>query len=763
MATPAEFVCHQAELIAKERTLELDTTAELLRSWSPLHLQRLGLALVGLRITGLRTGLGGKTLVDLEAPHSSGRSTLPTHQLRPGDIVSLQAYHAGQADKGAAKKAPKVRKGGANASSAIPSPSSPSLSAVIYRSTDAKLIVSTTDDIPDDWNERCTVQKLANDVTFKRMLMALATLMQRSNIRGRDQLVSSPTPSTVVNALQSGPSYPGDVSSTLCEALLGTRVPTFTLCDGTVRLVTDMTNITLLPLAEPAAWHDDTLNDSQRAAVRFALAANDVALVHGPPGTGKTFTLVEIIRQLVATTPNTFRILVCGPSNISVDNLVERLGRCRIPLVRLGHPARVLPTVLNHCLDVAMKHSEQGHLLKDVQSDMDRTLAQIAKTKRRGEKYALYQELKELRKELKIREKKVVQDCLQSSRVVLTTLNGAGIPYLDRHRFDVVVIDEATQALEGECWIAALKGNKLILAGDHLQLPPTIKSRSTIVALPALEPSTVMRSVSTAPTLAPLSTTMGLDTTLFDRMLALYGASIKRMLTVQYRMHQHIMHHSSTLLYHGQLTAHPSVANHCLAELPGVKDTEATRAPLIVIDTAGCNYSEQTEQGATADKPSSTSSSSTRGTRAWSIQALLDSDSKYNPEEAELVRKHMTLLVDEGGVAPEDIAIISPYNAQVRLLTSMLRDEYPGVEIGSVDGFQGREKEAIILSLVRSNDQGEIGFLADFRRLNVAITRPKRQLCVIGDSDTLGQTNVFLKKLFEWIEQEGEVHCAEYY
>ncbi|KAJ1976465.1 hypothetical protein H4R34_003969, partial [Dimargaris verticillata] len=670
MASPAAFVCRQADLITKERTLELDTTAELLRSWSPLHLQRLGLALVGLRITGLRTGLGGKTLVDLEAPHSSGRGTLPTHQLRPGDIVSLQAYHAGQTDKSGAKKPAKTRKGGASASSATPSSSSlPSLSGVVYRGTDAKLIVSTTDDIPDDWNERCTVQKLANDVTFKRMLMALATLMQKSNVRGRSQLLSLPTPTAVVNALQSGPSYPGDVSSTLCEVLLGTRVPAFTLRDGTVRLVTDMTENALSSLAEPAAWHDDMLNDSQRSAVRFALAANDVALVHGPPGTGKTFTLVEIVRQLVATTPSTFRILVCGPSNISVDNLVERLGRCRIPLVRLGHPARVLPTVLNHCLDVVMKHSEQGNLLKDVQADMDQTLAKIAKTKRRGEKYALYQELKELRKELRAREKKVVQDCLQSSRVVLTTLNGAGIPYLDRHRFDVVVIDEATQALEGECWIAALKGNKLILAGDHLQLPPTIKSRSTILALPALESSTPKRSVSTASSPAPLSTTTGLDTTLFDRMLALYGTSIKRMLTVQYRMHQHIMYHSSALLYHGQLTAHPSVANHCLADLSAVKDTDTTRAPLIAIDTAGCSYSEQTEQGATADKPS-TSSSSTRGTRAWSIQALLDSDSKFNPEEAELVRKHMALLVDEGGVAPEDIAIISPYNAQVRLLTS---------------------------------------------------------------------------------------------
>ena len=446
------------------------------------------------------------------------------------------------------------------------------------------------------------------------------------------------------------------------------------------------------------------------------------------------------------------RILVCGPSNISVDNIVERLSPHKIPILRLGHPARLLPSVLSHSLDVLTQPSDAGAIVKDVRSEMDAKQASIKKTKSGRERKAIYTDLKELRKEYRERERKCVSNLVGGSKVVLATLHGAGGYQLRNEEFDVVIIDEASQALEAQCWVPLLSAKKAVCAGDHLQLPPTIKSINSKIKLKVDTDAKFIKGAT-------------LERTLFDRLLALHGSSIKRMLTTQYRMHEKIMRFPSDELYDSKLVAADAVKDRLLKDLEyDVEDTEDTNEPLIFIDTQGGDFLERNEDDDT-DNPK-------KG------KANLYGESKSNEMEAALVRQHVRQLVD-AGVRPEDIAVVTPYNAQVRAslqhirnlmnmtdrlrqlaVLAPLKEQFPGIELGSVDGFQGREKEAVIVSLVRSNSEGEVGFLGEKRRLNgkftqlwnlsrlplgmyalmyvkVAMTRPKRSLTVIGDSETV--------------------------
>ena len=429
------------------------------------------------------------------------------------------------------------------------------------------------------------------------------------------------------------------------------------------------------------------------------------------PQTGKTYTLVELILQMVQ---RNLRILVCGPSNISVDNIVERLASHKLPIIRLGHPARLLPSVLNHSLDVLTQTSEAAGIVKDVRKEMDAKQASIKKTRNGRERRVIYTDMKDLRKEYREREKQCVATLVGGSKVVLATLHGAGGFQLRNEEFDVVIIDEASQALEAQCWIPLLSAKKVVLAGDHLQLPPTIKSTPS-KAKPEKDKSDPKANGS-------------LETTLFDRLLTLHGPSIKRMLKTQYRMHEKIMRFPSDEMYDGQLLAAPSVANRLLTTLPyPVEDTDDSREPLVFYDTQGGDFPEK---GDADDPPNSKSPS----------KASILSDSKSNAMEAILVNHHISNLI-AAGVHAEDIAVVTPYNAQLSLLSHErgLKEKFPGIELGSVDGFQGREKEAVIVSLVRSNSDGEVGFLSEKRRLNVAMTRPKRHLCVVGDAETVGK------------------------
>ena len=404
----------------------------------------------------------------------------------------------------------------------------------------------------------------------------------------------------------------------------------------------------------------------------------------------------------------------------------------------------MLPSVLNHSLDVLIRTSEAAEIVKDIRDELDAKQASIRKTKSGRERKGIYMEMKDLRKDYRERERQCVDNLIGGSKVILATLHGSGGFQLRNTHFDVVIIDEASQALEAQCWIPLLSAKKVVLAGDHLQLPPTIKSSHPTISK-GLSPKKV-----------------SLETTLFDRLLALHGPSIKRMLTTQYRMHELIMRFPSTSMYDSRLIAADSVKTRLLKDLPySVKDTDDTREPLIFYDTQGGNFPDRLSEDL-----------NDIGAKATKSSSLLLSDSKSNENEALMVQAHVGALVG-AGVKASDIAVITPYNGQVGLLRTLLHHLYPDLEIGSIDGFQGREKEAVIVSLVRSNPEGEVGFLAEKRRLNVAMTRPRRQLCVVGDSETVGKgggggkggkgekDGGFLKKWMDFLEAEADLRYPD--
>ncbi|KAI6250287.1 DNA polymerase alpha-associated DNA helicase A [Erysiphe necator] len=437
------------------------------------------------------------------------------------------------------------------------------------------------------------------------------------------------------------------------------------------------------------------------------------------------------------------RVLVCGPSNISVDNIVERLVPSKIPIVRLGHPARLLPSVLSTSLDVLLQSSNAAAIVKDIQKEMDSKQTSIRKTKSGKERKQIYADLKELRKEYKNREKNVVTSLLGNCKVVLATLHGAGAFNMRSEVFDAVIIDEASQALEAQCWVPLLSAQKVILAGDHLQLPPTVKSLNSRIKI---------KGTVDAEDKPKIIKGMTLERTLFSRLLELHGPKIKCMLTTQYRMNEKIMRFPSDELYESKLIAAEAVKNCLLKDLPyEVQETEDTIEPLIFFDTQGGDFPERNEEEILIAVEEKNSGNKNMSKKSGGIIG----ESKSNEMEAALAKFHVQKLVD-AGVKTEDIAVITPYNAQLTLLNQSMKDLFPGIEMGSVDGFQGREKEAVIISLVRSNSKREVGFLGDKRRINVAMTRPKRLLTVIGDSETL-RNDKFFQRWIDFLEENSDL------
>ncbi|KAL2923698.1 DNA-binding protein SMUBP-2 [Bienertia sinuspersici] len=539
---------------------------------------------------------------------------------------------------------------------------SPSLGqGVVYRLKDSSITVAF-DDIPEEGlNNSLRLEKVANEVTYRRM---------------KDTLIE------LSKGVQKGP------ASDLVSVLFGENSP-----------VRSKKDVSFSPI-------NKNLDHSQRAAITKAMSSNNVFLLHGPPGTGKTTTVVEIILQEVKRGS---KILACAASNIAVDNIVERLTPHRVKLVRVGHPARLLPQVLESALDAQVLRGDNNSLANDIRKEIKALNAKLLKVKDKSSKREIMKELRTLSKEERKRQQLAVTDVLKNADVILTTLTGALTKKLDRTTFDLVIIDEAAQALEIACWIALLKGSRCILAGDHLQLPPTIQSVE--------------------------AEKKGLGRTLFERLADLYGDDIMSMLTVQYRMHELIMNWSSKELYDSKIEAHSSVAAHMLYDLEDVKKTPATEPTLLLVDIAGCDMEEKKDE----------------------------EDSTLNDGEAEVAIAHAKRLVDSG-VQASNIGVITPYNAQVVAL-KMLRsnvDKLKEMEISTVDGFQGREKEAIIISMVRSNSKKEVGFLSDRRRMNVAVTRARRQCCLICDTETVS-SDQFLKRLIEYFEENGEYLSASEY
>ncbi|KAH0294143.1 DNA helicase [Aureobasidium namibiae CBS 147.97] len=665
------FADKQLRLLAAELNAELEETALLTATHAPSTLARAGLAVLNLAVSAQRTGLGGKSLVELSLdPAIAGTETqLPEHGLRVGDIVGVS-----EQPKGAEKK--KERQ----------DMEKKQIQGVVVKVLREIIVVALDKDEVDIPGGKLWLVKLANDVTYKRMNQVMTKLLK----------------------------MPESEHSTLMRVLFGQSLAV---------------SVQPRDLAKDLEWLDPSLNDSQKEAIKFALASPEVALIHGPPGTGKTHTLIELIRQCLK---QDLRLLVCGPSNISVDNIVERLSPHKVPMVRLGHPARLLPGVLNHSLDILTRTSDAAALVKDIRNEMDAKQASIRKTRNGRERKAIYGEIKELRKDYRQREASCVDSLVRESKVVLATLHGSGGFYLKNQKFDIVVVDEASQALEAQCWVPLLTSgaSKLILAGDHLQLPPTIKSSNS--KSNKSKPKADLGDVS-------------LETTLFDRMLDLYGDDVKRMLTIQYRMHEKINAFPSAALYESKLKAAEGVKARLLKDLPyDVEETEDTTEPVVFWDTQGGEFYEKTDDG--DDAPKSKSS--------------LLGESKSNELEAAIVKKHVQSLVD-AGVKAEDIAVVTPYNGQLAVLSQLLKEKFVGIELGSIDGFQGREKEAVVVSLVRSNAEHEVGFLAEKRRLNVAMTRPKRHLCVVGDSETVGRGSKFLKSWMEFLEENADLRYPD--
>uniref|UniRef100_A0A673N0P1 DNA-binding protein SMUBP-2 n=1 Tax=Sinocyclocheilus rhinocerous TaxID=307959 RepID=A0A673N0P1_9TELE len=536
-------------------------------------------------------------------------------------------------------------------------------SGVVTRVTQASLTVAfdnTQDGMNLDRDGLYNLMKLANDVTYRRLSSALKSL----------------------NGYSSGP------ASHLISVLFGYSEPG------------------ILSHQHPLEFSNTGLDNSQKEAVSFAISQKDVAIIHGPPGTGKTTTVVEVILQAVKQEQ---KVLCCAPSNVAVDNLVERLAKSKVKVLRLGHPARLLESIQKHSLDAVLAHSDNTNIISDIRKDMDKAFNEMKKARDKGQRSNLRLEIRELRRELRTREEMAITQILKRADVILATNTGASddgpLKHLPNDHFDLVVIDECAQALESSCWIALLKARKCILAGDYKQLPPTIKSQS--------------------------AASKGLSVSLMERLIKKYGDPVVRMLTTQYRMNGAIMQWASEQMYEGKLIAHPSVEKHLLKDLAGVADVEETRIPLLLIDTAGCGLNEMEDT---------------------------DEQSKGNQGEVDILALHIKALTD-AGVQVKDIAIIAPYNLQVDLLRQKLSHKYAELEIKSVDGFQGREKEAVVLSLVRSNRKGEVGFLAEDRRINVAVTRARRQLVVVCDSQTVRKHD-FLKSLVDYMSEHGEVRTA---
>ena len=481
-------------------------------------------------------------------------------------------------------------------------------------------------------------------------------------------------------ALQQAAAARGDRFAILRDVLIGVRQPEFGV-DPEVR-----------PL-------DANLNAVQREAVKFALSARDVGLSHGPPGTGKTRVAVEVIRQAVRRGR---KVLACAPSNLAVDNVFQRLLAFGERAVRLGHPARVLPELRAHTLDLLVERHPDVQLARKLVKQAMSLFREAGRFTRAapqpGQRRQLREDAKSLLADARRLEMQAVESILSSASVLCATTTALDSQVLGARRFDLAVIDEACQSTEPGCWLPILRCDRVVLAGDHCQLPPTVVSQEAAAE--------------------------GFGVSLFERLMTHYGPSLARRLKVQYRMHESIMEFSSSEFYEGDLEADPSVCNHLLADLPGVADVPWAQSPLEFLDTAGAGFDEEPEP---------------------------DGESRLNRQEAELVRRKVQELMD-AGVAAEDVAVIAPYAAQVRLLRERL--DVPGLEIDSVDGFQGREKEAIVISLVRSNPNGEIGFLGDLRRMNVAMTRAKRKLVVVGDIATLA-AHPFYQRMIEYFEGLG--------
>lgn len=530
-------------------------------------------------------------------------------------------------------------------------------------------IIFHTDELPD-WIDdgKLGVNLLFDETSYQEMRTATQEVMQAQNNRLAD----------------------------LREILLGHQPPRFR------------------PL--PFARSFPGLNDSQNHSVQQVLAAEDVAIIHGPPGTGKTTTLVAAIVQTLQTEK---QVLVCAPSNTAVDLLTERLVQQGIDVLRMGNPSRVSEEVQTHTLDAKMaadKNFPQIKRLRRQADEYNRLAHQYRRNfgrEEREQRKRIIAEARSLSKEANDLEKYLADSQATKAQVITATLVGSTHRLLKGRRYHTIFIDEAAQALEPATWIPIMKAERVIFAGDHQQLPPTVKSAKAAQA--------------------------GLGQTIFEKCIErakAHGTPADVLLETQYRMHEQIMQFSNEQFYEGRLQADASVKEVRLME---------EEPPVEFIDTAGCGFEEELDP---------------------------QSRSTANPEEARLLLRHLSafwenlLQTQPELITPAfKVGIISPYKAQVEMLKERLAD-FPAlaayashVTIQTIDGFQGQERDVVYMSMARSNEKGEIGFLQDLRRMNVALTRARKKLVVIGDSATLS-SHPFYQSFLAYIDRIGAYRSA---
>ena len=647
-----------SELLDLEHGVELEESQQILSQFNVKQLENRGICIRKLCITGQRCGFYGRTVYKLET--NKHLNTLSTQNgannnnkkvfssiFSVGDIVSIFTSIAPAENSG-----------------------------VVTHINPLSITVAFdqppfTDQSFDETN--ISLVKMNSDVTYKRLKRALDCLLDSKH----------------------GPAK-HIISVCFENAHLLPENPKYFLSE-TVAMKKDKPGDEF-----EIKIYNPQLNAVQRQAVLHVLSRQDISIIHGPPGTGKTTTVIECIMQYVR---RSHKVLACAPSNIAVDNLLTKLApHCRV--VRLGHPARAAVELQKYSLDAQVTSCDSFGIIKQVRGDIEKAIGIGGKKKHRVN----WSEVRELKKELHERENKVVYEILNAADVVLSTTTSASfdgpLKVLQTNHFNVVFIDECAQVIEPGCWIPLLHAGKCVLAGDHLQLPPTIISEE--------------------------AAKRGLNVTLMERLISIHGTVTVSLLTTQYRMNTRIMHWPSLFLYGGKLTADDSVSQRLLSGLKNVAGNAYTDTPLLFIDTAGCGYAES---------------------------AVPEEVSKSNEGEAGLVSVYVSMLI-KFGLSPCEIAVIAPYSLQVELITTKLADQgIDSVEVHTVDGFQGREKEVVVISFTRCNDRGEIGFLSEVRRTNVAVTRAKRHLCVIGDFVTISNQS-FIKGLLDYIQRFGEVRSG---
>ena len=445
------------------------------------------------------------------------------------------------------------------------------------------------------------------------------------------------------------------------------------------------------------------LNPTQEKAVNEVLMAKDVAVVHGPPGTGKTTTLVEAINE---TLRRESQVLVCAQSNMAVDWISEQLTDRGINVLRIGNPTRVNDKMLSFTYERRFEaHPDYPQLWS-----IRKAIRELRQQRKRSDSY--HQKMDRLQGRATELELRIQSQLFGEARVIACTLVGSANRLLDGMKFGTLFIDEAAQALEAACWIPIRRAGRVIFAGDHCQLPPTVKCYEALKG--------------------------GLGRTLMER-IADQKPEVVTLLRIQYRMHEDIMRFSSDWFYHNQMVAAQEVRHRSILDLD---------LPMTWIDTS--EYSEKSEDSENSEQIS------------FREEFVGESFGRVNKAEAQLTLLSLQAyfeLIGKQRILDErlDVGIISPYRAQVQYLRQQLRKKEwvkpfrSLISVNTVDGFQGQERDIIIISLVRSNDEGQIGFLRDLRRMNVAITRARMKVIILGDRTTLTR-HPFYRKLYQYTE-----------